>query len=201
MLKMSSMSGERPVSLREQQMFRKILKVIFVFYCLAGFLYLALPDPSFPTPPPDSIKSLEPADLENPLRQGYFTNYSRDEVLDWYGKQFDHINIFGFDFKIPTPLLNYPPEYAQSLIRDQTSSTFLQEYVHPFRESIYINGFKPETKDNTPAFFVDGQKRDLKIIIRQVKSSVVVREILFILSSVMMIIIYLSIVQKSKKRL
>ena len=36
--------------------------------------------------------------------------------------------------------LNYPPEDAQTLIRDQTQATFLEEIVHPMRESLFIAG-------------------------------------------------------------
>lgn len=169
---------------------KKLLVVLFSIYCLIGVSYLAIPNFSFPTPPPDSFKSQEPADLESSLRQGYFTNYSRAEVLFWYGSQFDHVKVFGFDLKLPTPLLNYPPEEAETLIRDQTSSTFLQEYVHPFRESMFINGFEPKTTNNEPAFLVDGKSYQQKIIVRMVPSNVFVREFLFVVSAFGMLIIY-----------
>lgn len=180
-------------------MFKKILITLFGVFCLIGVLYLALPGFSFPEPPPDSPQSQEPADLESPLRQGYFTNYSRAEVLAWYGSQFNHINIFGFDLKLPTPLLNYPPEEAESYIRDQTSSTFLQEYVHPFRESMYINGFEPKTAVNEPAFLIDGKSYRQKIIVRLVPSNVWVREGMFILSVFGVIILYNAIEKFLKK--
>lgn len=171
-------------------MFKKLLFILFAIYCIVGVSYLALPNYNYPTPPPDSIKSTEPADLESPLRQGYFTNFSRAEVLAWYGKQFDHIIVFGFDLKLPTPLLNYPPENAEIYIRDQTSSTFLQEYAHPFRESIFINGFKPETTNDIPAFSIDGQTRKQKIIVRMVPSNIWLREVIFALSAFILVILY-----------
>lgn len=173
-----------------KKMFKKAVTIIFLLFCLTGILYLALPNYDFPAPPPDSIQSQEPADLESSLRRGYFTDYSREDVLDWYREQFNSANIFGIQIKIPTILLNYPPEYSQTLIRDQTSSTFLQEYVHPFREGIYINGFEPTTTNNIPAFTIDGKERRLKIIVRQVPSSLVLREILFISSALITVVIY-----------
>ncbi len=169
---------------------KKLLVILFTIYCLVGVLYLALPEFSFPKPPPDSLKSQEPADLESPLRQGYFTNLSRAEVLVWYKNQFNHVEVFGYSLKLPTPLLNYPPEEAQTLIRDQTSSTFLQEYVHPFRESIYINGFEPKTANNEPAFLVEGKSYQQKIIVRLVPSNVFIREFLFVLSAFGIFILY-----------
>ena len=39
--------------------------------------------------------------------------------------------------------LDLPPEGAYSLIRDQTRSSYLEQIVHPWRESLYINVFVP----------------------------------------------------------
>ena len=167
---------------------KKILTIFFAIFCIAGILYLALPGYSFPVPPPDSIKSEEPADLESPLRRGYFTNYSRAEVLAWYKKQFDYSPLL--NIKLPTLLLNYPPEYAQTIIRDQTGSTYLQEFTHPFRESLYINGFETPESNLQLLFYVDGKFWYQKIIIRQVPSNVFIREGIFIVSMVMVVILY-----------
>lgn len=180
-------------------MFKKALTIFFIAFCLIGVAYLALPGYSFPEPPPDSIQSQEPADLESPLRRGYFTNYTRAEVLEWYRSQFDRSTFLGI--KLPTLLLNYPPEYAQTLIRDQTGSTFLQEYVHPFRESEYINGFETPKDYDKPLFFVEGQAWNLKIIVKQVPSNLVVREVLFLASMAAIVVVfkgYLSIFRKGK---
>lgn len=171
-------------------MLKKFLTVIFALFSIAGILYLAIPNYDFPEPPPDVIVSKEPADLETPLRRGCFTDYSREEVLAWYGKQFDHTHIFGITLKLPTLLFNYPPENAATLIRDQTGSTFLQEYVHPFRESIYINGDKPVIYGDEPAFIVNGEARQLKIIIRSVRSCVWVREAFFAATMIMIAVVY-----------
>lgn len=141
---------------------KKILLILYSLFCLAFLLYLFLPNPDFPKAPPDSVQSREPADTETPLRRAYFTNFTRQEVLDWYRTQ------FGYGY-----LLNYPPEDAQTIIRDQTRSTFLQEVVHPFRESIYINGFEP--KDPEDAINIDGVPWRQKIIVRFVPSNIIIR--------------------------
>ncbi len=149
---------------------------------------MALPGYDFPSPPPDSIQSREPADLETPLRRGYFTNFTRAEVLDWYGKQFDK-NSF-LNLKMPTLLLNYPPENAQTVIRDQTGSTYLQEYSHPFRESLYINGNETPPENLVPQYYVDGKPWDQKIIIKYVPSNLIVRELIFLISMALLALIY-----------
>jgi len=179
-------------------MIKKIFSVLFIIFCIAGILYLALPNYSFPVPPPGSLKSQEPADLESPLRQGYFTNYTRAEVLAWYEKQFDHSPFL--NISMPTLLLNYPPENAQKIIRDQTGSTYLQEFTHPFRESLYVNGFETPAINKQKLFYVDGKFWYQKIIIRQVPSSVFIREGIFIVSMAMVVVLFKGFEKLFKKK-
>jgi len=139
------------------------LKILFAVFSLLFIFYLLLPAPSFPEPPPDALQSNEPADLEDPLRRGYFTDLSRQEVLEHYQKEF---GLFSYR-------LNYPPEEAQTRIRDQTRSTFLEEIVHPFRESLFINGFEPkEAKD---VIVIDGKTWRQKVIVKYVPSKTLIR--------------------------
>lgn len=127
--------------------------------------YLFLPSPKFPNPPPDSVQSKEKADIESPFRRAYFTNYTREEVIAHYKNQFRY-HYFTLE-------LNYPPEDAQTLIRDQTRSVYLEELVHPFRESIYINGFIARVpKDD---IWYKGVHYQEKITIKYVPSSLVLR--------------------------
>lgn len=178
-------------------MLNKIIKIIFLLFCISGVVYLALPNRPFPGMVPDALVSQEPADLETPFRRGYYTNLSRQDVLNWYKGEFNY-QVFGI--KLPIFLLNYPPEYAQDIIRDQTGSTFLQEYVHPFRESIYINGFKPQTSDGKPVFLINGEGREQKIIVRYVPSNILLREVIFIVSMIMFVIIYKELTGLIKKQ-
>lgn len=152
-------------------MFKKILIAIFVLFSFVLFAYLMIPSPSFPTPPSDAVISHEPGDTENPLRRAYFTNFTREEVMQNYKNQFDKVAIFGI--KIPTYRLNYGPEESQTIIRDQTRSTFLEEIVHPFRESVFVNGFEPkEAKD---AVVINAVQWRQKITVRFVPSNLFVR--------------------------
>jgi len=150
----------------------KFLIYLAPFLVFGFFLfYLILPTLDFPNPPPDSIQSREPADTETVSRRAYFTNMTRDEVINYYRDQFDKPKL-NF-LKYPSLRLNYLPEEAQTLIRDQTRSTYLEEIVHPFRESIFINGFEPkQAKDE---IWYDKQHFRQKIIIRYVTSDLFFR--------------------------
>lgn len=164
---------------------KKILKILFLIFCLVFLFYLFLPNPVFPKPLPDAFQSNEPADTETPLRRAYFTNYTREEVMEYYKNQFLKSSFLGI--RLPTYRLNYPPEDAQTLIRDQTRSTFLEEIVHPFRESIYVNGFEPtQAKD---AIFIAGRPWREKIIIKFVSSSPWVRIVVAIPTLLLMVIL------------
>ena len=176
-------------------MINKIVKTVFIAFFVVGVLYLAIPNYAFPAPPPDSLQSQEPADTETPLRRAYFTNYTRDEVLAWYKGQFEAKTALGI--KIPSYLLNYPPEEAQTIIRDQTRSIFLQEVVHPMRESLYINGFGAKSEKDT--ILINDRVWRLKITVRYVASDVIIREILFIASALMIAVVY-NTFKKSLKR-
>lgn len=148
----------------------KLLKIIGITLSALFFVYLALPGPEFPAPLSDSTQSQEKADQETPLRRAYFTNFPRQEVVDYYREVFSKT---AFGLTLPSVRLNYPPEEAQTLIRDQARSTFLEEIVHPFRESIYINGFEP--KDPKDDVWYKGVDFRQKLIIKHNPSSVLVR--------------------------
>lgn len=158
-------------------MIRKAITFIFLLLCLILLAYLALPNFSFPAPPPDSLISKEPADTETTLRRAYFTNYTREQVLSWYENEMRRSTFLGLT--LPTFLLNYPPEEAQTIIRDQTRSTFLQEVVHPMRESVFVNGYEPASTDQKNAIFIEGQHWRQKIIVRFIPSSLLVRIAVF----------------------
>lgn len=150
-----------------------LVKIVFtvVFLALSG--YLLLPAPSFPQHPSFFLVSHEPADLETPLRRGYYTDNSREEIMSYYQNQFQYITVFGENIVIPTIRLNYPPEEAKILIRDQTKSTFLEELVHPLRESVFVNGFEPKDEKDNIAF--QGKKYRQKVTVRYVPSSFLLR--------------------------
>ena len=152
-------------------------KILYIFFSIIFLAYLSLPNPEFPSPPNDALQSDEPADTETPLRRAYFTNLTREEIMEHYKNEFQG----GYR-------LNYPPEEARTIIRDQTRSTFLEEIVHPFRESIFINGFEP--KDPKDAIEIKGRSWRQKIIVRYVPSSIWVRLVLGISTIFAMVVIF-----------
>lgn len=149
-----------------------LFRVIYLAFVLAFLFYVFPASPPFPKPPPGAKQSFEPADTETPLRRSYFVDQEREEVISYYFSQFSAIK---------TLRLNYPPEEAKTIIRDQTRSSYLEELVHPFRESLYINGFVPKVRKD--AIVIDGKNYHQKITIRYVPSSSLLRVIYVILVS------------------
>src|SRR5689334_6149646 len=143
---------------------KAIVKYTFVLLSIFYLAYLALPTPQFPSDLPNSAQSHEPADTETPFRRAYFTDLTRDQVLSFYQSQLSDSLFSSLSFL--TYRLNYPPEEAYTIIRDQTRSTFLEEVVHPFRESLFVNGFEPKVEKD--AINIDGKHWRQKITVKWV---------------------------------
>lgn len=151
-----------------------IFNLFFFLACALGLVYLLLPAPSFPQKPTDSVQSLEEGDTESPLRRAYVTNFTRGQVIELYYNQISRAG----SAPLPTIRLNYPPEDAQTLIRDQTRSNYLEEFVHPFRESLFISGYIPD-KDIYEIWY-KGVQYNQKITVKYVPSSLPVRVTIFL---------------------
>lgn len=175
-------------------------KAFFLAFAVLGFIYMGLPSPksidSFP-PLPQSLKSVEPGDTyQVPDIAAYYSNKFRLFVTNYYRKSYQNLTF------LPTkPLrLNHPPEYSYQVIKVQTLSTFLEEFVYPMRDSLFVNGFEPfyqlnceltkppscppgtnYVKQRQPKYIgatnivVDGVFYDSKTIIRYYHSSVLAR--------------------------
>jgi hypothetical protein len=163
-----------------------VVKVGYIITSIIFLSYLLVPNLKFPKKPTDSLQSNEPADTESVYRKAYFTNFDREEVVGHYIRQMKKVFLFGIN--LPTYRLNYPPEEAQTIIRDQTRSTFLEEIVHPFRESMFVNGFEP--KDPKDAVIIQDKLWRQKIIIRKVESDVWMRFLLGLVSVIIIPIIW-----------
>ncbi|PIZ45920.1 hypothetical protein COY30_01055 [Candidatus Woesebacteria bacterium CG_4_10_14_0_2_um_filter_44_9] len=159
------------------------MKYILIAVFLGLVIYISFPSPKFPEPMGDFYQSTEPADTETPLRRGYYTNATRQEVIEHYQSEFKGYR------------LNYPPEEAQTIIRDQTKSTFLEEIVHPLRESIYINGFEPT--DPQYAIVIKGTPWRQKVIVRYVRSNLLARLLVVALSGVAAVLLIKQWTKKS----
>lgn len=148
---------------------KKVLRIIIVLIFSALFVYTLFPNPKFPDPPPGALQSKEPGDSENlSIRRAYFTNLTREEVMKYYQNEFKGYR------------LNYPPEEAATIIRDQTRSTFLEEIVHPFRESFYVNGFEPKVAKD--AIEIAGLSWRQKITVKYFPSSIFSRSFIVVLT-------------------
>ncbi len=172
-------------------------KLIILIVYLLGFVYLTLPSPAFPELS-RSGRSDEPGDTwQHPDQKGYYSNLSRSEVLKDIESQF-HIKFMGIE--IPNYRLNYRPEDAGDLVRDQLQSYYLEEIVIPFRESIFVNGWEPK---NSPQYrllpdksksdlFLHGVPYDAKITLRPVNSPVWARLLIWTLLFPATYLVYLS---------
>lgn len=110
------------------------MKITFFIIWICLGLYMLYPNTAMPMWLPEALKSNEPADTETINRQSFFTNLKRAEIIEHFDKNF--VGLINYR-------LNYPPEESNTWIRDLTPSSFLEEIVHPLKQSIYINGFTP----------------------------------------------------------
>lgn len=84
----------------------------------------------------NSVKSDLPGDTVQLANvTGYFTNLSRTEVINFYKANFNG------QFKTQ---LNHPPEKAKTIFRDTMQSYYIEEFIIPFKMSLFVNGFEWE---------------------------------------------------------
>lgn len=133
---------------------KKILIFLLFIFNLAAVYYLLLPFPSLPTLP-NSLTSDLPGDTTQIANvSAYYTNSSRADVIGFYQKLFP---------KYFTIHLNHPPERAKDVIRDTTQSYYLEEFILPFKGSLFVNGYewqndvftKPEKRAANKLIFKD----------------------------------------------
>jgi hypothetical protein len=123
-------------------MIKKAILVLFCLFNIFAIVYLISPTPI----PPDLVNSIK-SDLPGDTVQlknvsAYFTNMTRTEVMNFYKAYYSG------PFRI---IINHPPEKAKEIIRDTTQSYYFEEFVLPFKESLYINGFEWENDVFTKA--------------------------------------------------
>ena len=141
----------------------KLFNYFWLVFFLVAACYLLYPVPGFPNSPAGSLISTEPGDTESIYRRAFYTNLTRAEIIDYYK----------FQWRRPFVRLILPPEDAATVIRDQTRSSWLEELVHPGKNSLYVNGFYP-TKP-TEQFNYEEQLWNGKITVRLVPSKLPTR--------------------------
>jgi len=140
----------------------KMKKIRLLFFSL-GFLfslYLIIPGPRLPPPDlPDSLKSDLPGDtVQIPNVSAYFTDKEREEVISFYRNYFSRSSFL--NIPLPAIKFNHPPERAKEIVVDTIQTYYLEELVHPLRESLFINGFNWQKDVFTP----EAAKKKNKII-------------------------------------
>ncbi len=118
------------------------LALLLPLYLLITSYLLLPPPPVFPDLP-DSLRSTLPGDtVQIPGVSAYFTDLDRQTVISFYEESFSRSSFLGI--KLPTFRINHPPERAKQIYVDTMRSYYLEEIIHPFRESVYVNGFEWE---------------------------------------------------------
>lgn len=167
---------------------RVIFLVVFAVFAVLFIFYVSLPIPPYPSNPPDSLQSDERGDTEDfKNRRAYFTDLTRAEVLSHHQKELSSTAWNGLNVPLPTYRLNYPPEDAFIFIKNQTRSVFLEEIVHPFRESFFINGFVAQVPKD--AIVINGREFYQKITVRYYRSDLLIRLSLAVASLLLLFII------------
>jgi hypothetical protein len=187
----------------------KSVKAIYAVLFLFGTIYLVLPAPkSFP-PLLQGVKSTEPGDTVQITNvSAYYTDTSREEVVNFYQNYFSHSPFLGIP--LPTFKLNHPPERIKEILRQTQQSTYVEEIVHPFRESLFISGFewnndpftKPEKRIKN-ILSVDGRVYQFKVTLFYQESEIWQRLLVFYLTlgaTYLLYQAYLGLYQRWRKR-
>lgn len=170
-------------------MIKKTLIALFCFFNILVVFYLISPIPTLPDLA-NSIKSDEPGDtIQLKNVSAYYTNMTRTEVMNFYKAYYSG------PFRT---IINHPPEKSKEIIRDTIQSYYLEEFVLPFKESLYINGFEWENDVFTKAdkriknkLIFKGKEYKAKITIKTFPTSIPKRLIaFFVTESVIIFALY-----------
>lgn len=127
----------------------KIVKILLAIAFFLGTFYLLLPSPRDFPPLPNSIKSVEPGDtIQIANVSACYTDTPRKEVVEFYQHYFSRSTFLGIP--LITYKLNHPPERIREILRATQTSTYVEEIVHPLRESLFVSGFEWNNDPFTP---------------------------------------------------
>ena len=137
---------------------------------------------------PGAVKSIEPGDtIQIKNVSAYYTDMPRKDVVDFYFNYFSRSSFL--NIPLVTYKLNHPPERIREVLRDTQQSTYVEEIIHPFRDSVFINGFEWDNDPFTPQnrrikniLIVNGQTYQFKVTTFYQESLVFLRLIVFYLS-------------------
>ncbi len=178
--------------------------VIAAFLYLAGIIYLIQPSPDLPSLA-DSTRSDEPGDtIQHPDQAAYYTDRdNREKILGELQKKFGLPRFSPVNYR-----LNYRPEEVGTLVRDQLRSYYLEEVVHPLRESLYINVLDPaktplidDDKREQAKMYLHGRFYPVKVTLRPVYSKVSGRLIVWTSIFPALALVYLSLKKSLKSQI
>ncbi|HRS23103.1 MAG TPA: hypothetical protein P5562_03045 [Candidatus Woesebacteria bacterium] len=161
--------------------------LFLIIFNLIAILYLIQPVPNLPDLP-QSVKSSLPGDtIQISHVRAYFTNLSRAEVIDFYRTHYRGLGRI---------IINHPPEKAKEIFVDTIQSYYLEEFILPFKESLYINGFewendvftKPEKRIANKLIY-ENQTFKSKVTIRTFSTSISQRLMMLLLTEVILFFI------------
>lgn len=132
---------------------------------------------------PSSLKSSLSGDTVQVSNvSAYYSNNYRSFVTQFYYDSLKSQSWLPFG-----PIkINHPPEFAYQYIKDQTQSTFLEEYTYPLRDSLFVNGLEPFEEDGrsrywgATQFSQDGQNFNNKVTLRYYPSSLWARMVVWV---------------------
>lgn len=128
------------------------MKNIFIVLAMMLLLYMLLPGPNkisdFPALPNSTKSTLEGDTIQIPNVSAYFSDNYRDFVTAFFKTEYKKETWFPF----PPLRINHPPEFAFTAIKKHTDSTYLEEFVYPLRDSLYVNGFEPFYENGDPKY-------------------------------------------------
>ncbi len=159
-----------------------MIKKVFISFAILLLIYMIWPGPGkisdFKALPSSSKSTLAGDNIAQvPNVAGYFSDNYRPFVTSFYKSNYWQKTFLPF----PPIELIHPPEYAFVTIKKHTDSTYLEEFVYPLRDSLYVNGFEPYYSDESPKFWgsakfdVEGGSFYTKTTIRFYPSPIFVR--------------------------
>lgn len=112
-----------------------------------------MPGPSnisdFKTLPLSDKSTLSGDTVQIPNVSAYFSNNYRQFVTNFYLRNYQQKTWLPF----PPLRLNHPPEFSWNVIKKHTDSTYLEEFVYPLRDSLFVNGLELFNEDGSPKFW------------------------------------------------
>ena len=108
-------------------------KTVLIAVNILIFIYAFFPLPTIPHLPNSSKSTLPGDSYQISNVNAYFTDITRAEVMAFYR------SIYQQPFFIR---INHPPEKSKQIIIDTIQSTYLEELVIPFKQSLFINGYE-----------------------------------------------------------